>query len=876
MAEPGGSLGVALRDGAGFQESSLPKLQKDLEKSEKFELAFINGSLLCSPKARAFGSAMQSFFERAMTAEENNRVSILNNNGQLLSTRRTLATVSHNELVKVGANLMDGQKQVDKETMTTKAKGTTRTKAPVPEWYPMFPVPNDARIGHSPKCLADPKLHAECKGCGRQPSRAEYRESKFRERVQKLKQSELWLLIDAVFEHFRGKAKELKALEEFMNGYFKKSTLSIPVQATMAEYFAFLTAEAENRLGVLGTPPENLGGGQSAGGGESGGLRDGPVIGHGAGARDLAANGVDATVKTERTPKRVRDGLEGNNLGGHPPAVKPRQKDGPQPQGLFEGAQNGHQIVEGLDLPSELDPVDSVLKVFEEECAATARDDVTAGVSGSSGGVPGTVDQTSVPEQHVPPPLYGPTPAAAGASGDRRRPWDSLGRFLLPGCLSPQVQQGDMLVAPGPIRGASSRMSAARRLSEHLGVPLREEWLREDAAAAREFSSPEQYTQAPPSPEYQQGSDLLLLGMMARASLSTELKLLRRHHTYSYRELEAATDSFSPARLLGEGEVGKLYHGTLAGTPVAIKVPHPEVLQGGNVFQHEVDILGRRRPWATVRFMGYCPGHFCLVYEYCHNGSLEDRLARKGGSPPLPWFIRIRIACQVADRLLLTIPGAIFQDVKPSNILLDLHLKARLADASILSVAAPNVTSSTPTAKGSGDGGPSQLSFRPVEEDAVDLFGFGVVLLQLLTNLPPLGIVGTVNKALKHKKIMASVDVEAGDWPKSVAVKVARLGLACTTKRSLDRYHLRKVLIKLQYVLGVLNEHQNEFTICGEKEKGLTDRSAPPSAAAKRRPCWSRSTRLMCPRSGSSQGRNGGLLCPLTGPEGYVGRSESV
>jgi hypothetical protein len=43
--------------------------------------------------------------------------------------------------------------------------------------------------------------------------------------------------------------------------------------------------------------------------------------------------------------------------------------------------------------------------------------------------------------------------------------------------------------------------------------------------------------------------------------------------------------------------------------------------------------------------MGYCPESFCLVYEYCTQGSLKTRLA--DDTRPLPWYTRVRIMLEV-------------------------------------------------------------------------------------------------------------------------------------------------------------------------------------------------------------------------------------
>jgi serine/threonine protein kinase len=73
------------------------------------------------------------------------------------------------------------------------------------------------------------------------------------------------------------------------------------------------------------------------------------------------------------------------------------------------------------------------------------------------------------------------------------------------------------------------------------------------------------------------------------------------------------------------------------------------LLQGPDEFQREVEVLSTLRYPHIVMLMGCCPEKGCPVYEYCANGSLEDRLARKGDSAPLPWYTRIRITFEVGN-----------------------------------------------------------------------------------------------------------------------------------------------------------------------------------------------------------------------------------
>uniref|UniRef100_A0A2P2JVR4 non-specific serine/threonine protein kinase n=1 Tax=Rhizophora mucronata TaxID=61149 RepID=A0A2P2JVR4_RHIMU len=101
-------------------------------------------------------------------------------------------------------------------------------------------------------------------------------------------------------------------------------------------------------------------------------------------------------------------------------------------------------------------------------------------------------------------------------------------------------------------------------------------------------------------------------------------------HTFTFRELAAATKNFRADCLLGEGGFGRVYKGRLesANQVVAIKQLDRNGLQGNREFLVEVLMLSLLHHPNLVNLIGYCADgdQRLLVYEYMPLGSLEDHL----------------------------------------------------------------------------------------------------------------------------------------------------------------------------------------------------------------------------------------------------------
>jgi len=103
-----------------------------------------------------------------------------------------------------------------------------------------------------------------------------------------------------------------------------------------------------------------------------------------------------------------------------------------------------------------------------------------------------------------------------------------------------------------------------------------------------------------------------------------------RKREFSYVELYAATQGFSPKNFLSEGGFGSVYKGELCGQKIAVKQHMCANRKGEKEFKSEVDALSKAMHENVVMLLGSCSegNHRLLVYEYVCNGSLDQHLSR--------------------------------------------------------------------------------------------------------------------------------------------------------------------------------------------------------------------------------------------------------
>lgn len=76
-----------------------------------------------------------------------------------------------------------------------------------------------------------------------------------------------------------------------------------------------------------------------------------------------------------------------------------------------------------------------------------------------------------------------------------------------------------------------------------------------------------------------------------------------------------------------------------------------------------------------------------------------------------------------------------------------------------------------------------------------DLYSFGVVLLQIITAMPAMGLSHRVEKSIEKKTFREVLDPKISDWPEEETLVLAQLALQCCELRKKDRPDLASVLL---------------------------------------------------------------------------------
>lgn len=265
-------------------------------------------------------------------------------------------------------------------------------------------------------------------------------------------------------------------------------------------------------------------------------------------------------------------------------------------------------------------------------------------------------------------------------------------------------------------------------------------------------------------------------------------------------ELERATNGFSQRSFLGEGAYGVVYKGTLAdGTLVAVKKMHDLDSQGDDEFSNEVEIISKIRHRNLLSLRGCCVTSDemkgksrYLVYDFMSNGSLSDHLSNENRRKQLTWPQRKNIILDVAKGLAYLHyglkPAIYHRDIKATNILLDLEMKAKVADFGLAKQSSEGQSHLTTRVAGThGYLAPEYALYGQLTEKS-DVYSFGIVILEIMSGRKVLDTSNssfllitdwawTLTKSGKIERIFDGSIREQG--PKGVMERFVLVGLLC-------------------------------------------------------------------------------------------------
>jgi interleukin-1 receptor-associated kinase 4 len=291
---------------------------------------------------------------------------------------------------------------------------------------------------------------------------------------------------------------------------------------------------------------------------------------------------------------------------------------------------------------------------------------------------------------------------------------------------------------------------------------------------------------------------------------------------FTYKTLSQITNGFDDrvvldgGRIIGSGGFGNVYLGIPSnGYKVAVKTLKVDQEEAMMIkqFQTELETLSKYRHENIVPFLGFSVDgrEKCLVYQYMPNGSLEDRLCCLNKTEPLSWELRVKISQGTAEGIVyLNNNKLVHRDIKSANVLLDEDFSPKVGDFATVRVAPSGSGISSAVSTKLVIGTSAYMAPEAPRFDIsakLDSFAFGVVLLELLTGLPPLDSDRSESDLLSYIQencdddISDYLDEKAGDWDIKVANTLYHMSQKCVETRKKDRVLVSDILPELDILV---------------------------------------------------------------------------
>ncbi|KAF7128877.1 hypothetical protein RHSIM_Rhsim10G0029200 [Rhododendron simsii] len=299
-------------------------------------------------------------------------------------------------------------------------------------------------------------------------------------------------------------------------------------------------------------------------------------------------------------------------------------------------------------------------------------------------------------------------------------------------------------------------------------------------------------------------------------------------------DLMAATNNFSVDNIIISTRTGTTYKAILPdGSALAIKRLNTCKLSEKQ-FRMEMNRLGQLRHPNLVPLLGFCvvEEEKLLVYKHMSSGTLYSML--NGNPSELDWPTRFRIGFGAARGLAWLHHGCqppiLHQNISSNVILLDEDFDARIIDFGLARLMTSDEKNESSFVNGDlGEFGyiAPEYSSTMVASLKGDVYGFGVVLLELATGLKPLDVsnadegfkgnlVDWVSQLSSSGRMKDAIDKRlCGRGNDEEIVQFLRIANHCVISRPKDRWSMFQVYESLKSIAEErgFSEQYDEFPL---------------------------------------------------------------